>query len=69
MLDPEGADAGRADPLHNQEAGLGHSPTSQLIQLMSGDSALTSVGPGSPCGAAQSTLSKSHSACIHARVL
>ena len=27
MLDPEGADAGRADPLHNQEAGLGHSPT------------------------------------------
>ena len=42
---------------------------SRLIQLMSGDSDLTSVGPGTPCGAAQSTLSKSHSACIHARDL
>ena len=40
---------------------------SRLIQLMSGDSDLTSVGPGTPCGVAQSTLSKSHSACIHAR--
>ena len=43
--------------------------SSQLIQMMSGDSDLTSVGPGTPYGAAQSTLSKSHSACIYARDL
>ena len=33
---------------------------------MSGDSELTSLGPGTPCGAARLTLSKSNSAYIYA---
>jgi len=40
---------------------------SRLIQLMSGDSDLTSVGPGNPLW--DGTVNLKHSACIHARDL
>ena len=75
-LSAAGTECGKAEPesgemLADGSVKLSTSPVfpSRLIQLMSGDSDLTSVGPGTPSGAAQSTLSKSHSACINARDL
>ena len=53
-------------PYSWQVGRIGPSAPSRLIQLMSGDSDLTSVGSGTPCVAAHSTLKKLDYACIHA---